>query len=106
MGGYHKADCLGPVPQALGDPRPQHMDSFWGRGFRQVREPVAEALWEGARSGGGGSSAARSARPRGSLTVPRGVDPRTIPPPQPVSRLDRVTESMLQRDGDVEDLDD
>ena len=77
-----------------------------------MREPAAEALWARDRHGEGASasssSAASSSAPQGpSLQAPSGVDPRTIPPPDRRTRMDRIREQQLDASPeDMEDIDD
>lgn len=103
-----QADVAGPLRQAMGGLVAEETSQFWARGYRQAREPRAEALWEASRArGAGGSSSSSSGtqQPLG-LMPPPGVDPRTIPPPQPTSRLDRIGERLEAEAMDIEDLSD
>ena len=105
-----QADVAGPLPQVTGDPRGDDALHFWARGFRQAREPHAELLWEAraleAGAPSSSSAAAASARPTVTLIPGPGVNPATIPPPEPQSRLQRISERLVTDRDDVEDLSD
>ena len=108
---HGQADVEGPLRQDVGDVRFEDAPSFWARGYRQVREPAAEALWARARRGEGASAssssaASSSAPPRPSLRPPSGVDPRSIPPPDRRTRMDRIREQLDAPADDMEDISD
>ena len=103
-----QADVAGRLHQQIGDARHGAQDSFYGRGFRQVREPHAEAMWAAAarEPAAIGSSSSSSAAPP-TLGAPEGVDVRTLPLPPPTSRMDRSTGQLAAGNAvDIEDIPD
>ena len=89
---------MGPVPQSLGDPRQEGDPTYLARGYRQVREEAAEALWAGRGSGSAQSGGSReplalqSAGPAGtgssasSSSQPMGLRPAKAPSASPMTK--------------------